>query len=515
MVQATPKITRPFVLSSATVWSAAGTFLWAASSLITSVLISRFLGPAEAGSVFYITWLTTTVGILTGLALPETLLRFQSELRSSNEHIPQHYLRWISSRFLVATFLGVLLLLGILTYSQRTVTTGILLALTVALFVIQRLGMLGRSFLLGGHRFRDFATVSFVSLTVQIALSISLFRYPYSSVAISAYIGSFLIYVFPLLYFRQSILGSNRAASNKAAVLRRRLTSYALWTWGAVSLSTIVHQRSEVYFLERFGSPEEVAFFSTGFLVVSILNQLPTLLSGPLVPYFAGHQGIENAKTKIHTYRISTIAVVYATVPMFVLLVILADPITVLLYGTDFSQAALVVKGLAIAGIFSSVVVPANALLYGIERQRIITIISAFSSALLILVGFFLIPRWGLIAAVAGKVIVQTLSNIMTLLFVHFRVRWDVPIGQVARLFAGAVFGGIVANSIYRLSGIESPVLNIAASAISGLVIYYLFCRIFGVWKPEETKMLRRSVEAVTRGSPALARWICSIMNCC
>ena len=61
---------------------AVATAVTALGGLATSMILSRWLGPAEYGKYSYITWLVGVVTLVANLGLPSTATRFIAEYRA-------------------------------------------------------------------------------------------------------------------------------------------------------------------------------------------------------------------------------------------------------------------------------------------------------------------------------------------------------------------------------------------------------------------------------------------------
>jgi O-antigen/teichoic acid export membrane protein len=461
-------------------------------------VIARALGPDLAGQVNYLTWLTATVGLVTGMGVPQTLMRYRAEFRALADVYAQEGLFiWACKWFGITTFFGALVVVAILAKHPGLSSYVGLIPLAMLLFWAQRQATLGKSCLVGGQRFRKLAILSFLSTLLELVILIWLVAGQGGlNVALWAYIASYTVLALPAFAIFRNIRHHSTLVIPDD--LSRRLWLYGISVWGGAVLSSLVMQRSEVFFLERYLGMREVAFYSAGFTLVSIVSQGTTMLVGALLPHFAVQYSHEDQSGIVLVFGLSTKLIAFLIVPICFIMAALADPMTNILFGSAFSSAGVVVTALSIAAAFNAVSSAASGLVYGIERQWIIPATGVLALMALIVIGVVLIPVWGLSAVAWGKAGVQIGGVLIGLFYVRFRANIKVPVKALYKTFLASLAAATVA---FWVNSMIDDVLGLVYSWGVGLLAYFILSHSLLTWDEREKAVLRKAVQKLAARS--------------
>jgi O-antigen/teichoic acid export membrane protein len=187
--------------------------------------------------------------------------------------------------------------------------------------------------------------------------------------------------------------------------------SYNLYLSGLVSqLNTYVGGLLVAFFM----LPAQVAFFRMGQDKALLLRKIPSAINTILYPRIS--KGVKHsADLTIISYRISLILMSFAAI----IGVFLIRPVAFVLYGKDFLPLTvsfwILIPGMVLAGA-SSVF---NQYFIGIGRPRITLYISFIPLVCQIIMGFILIPIFGVIGAAFTASLMLVTVSIITIVVFH------------------------------------------------------------------------------------------------
>lgn len=178
--------------------------------------------------------------------------------------------------------------------------------------------------------------------------------------------------------------------------------------------------------------------------------------------------------------------------PVF-LIFMLFSPSLLLVFGSDFKQAAMALRLLAVGEIINAVVGPVGHVLTMTGRQKLNLVNSIALAGLNIVLNIIMIPRWGISGAALATAISLSLINIVRVVqvkmiygFTPFRPDIVKPFG------AGAVTAGIFYLLIRHLRWEDLPHTILLCGAF--IVVYIVLLYSFGLKEEKQVVMdiLRR-----------------------
>lgn len=262
--------------------------------ILSSVLIVRQLTAEEYGFFSYLLWLFGILGILGTLAFPNGLTRLRSELLGAGQHSEAQALSvWVVSGLFVVNliFSGLLLAYALLNQQGNTVY---LVIMALAL-VPSALASVLKSFSWGGQRYSGVALASSAGALAQFALILISYRQDWR---VPGYLLAFVLnilvqFVLLLVYITRPMTRSGRQKLSRrpAKSTRRSYLSFSLQATLVLMITTVVWERSELFFLQRFSSLSQVGYYNLAFTSFSMFFALGWSLINGFYPALSTDYG--------------------------------------------------------------------------------------------------------------------------------------------------------------------------------------------------------------------------------
>lgn len=475
-----------------------------AGRLVAGIIIARMLGTSGAGRIAYLVWIADTANILTNLGLQNSLTRFLAELGGQdNDQRARGFAVWIFRRYLFLVFVGACGVGFVVKTFVSPDDSPFIWLLLGLLFAARGLQLVYCAYLTGIQSFDKLARINVfagVSLILGMGIGVTFFGLPG---ALGGYIVGSLIPALCSL----SLLRGGRTASPIETPLRRRVWTYALYTWFAAIVSAFVWSRMEIFFIERYWNDHEVAMFSVGLTFAMLITQTAMMLSGAFLPHFAELSGNATNMSRIFaTYASGTRLLALVLFPMAFGGAAIMPVALPMLYGPDFAPAvpnAMVLVATSCL-LFSNI---ASSLVYGLERSRFIAVGGLAGAAIALVASLLIIPTWGACGAVWSRTAVQVSMVALGMWYISYRIGVPVPLGALARTLVAALFCG--AGAWLVVSSWDNPIILAAAIPV-GAVVYICAVRLFKALSPLDSPHLARALTSLP--TPVRTR-ACSVLK--
>lgn len=176
--------------------------------------------------------------------------------------------------------------------------------------------------------------------------------------------------------------------------------------------------------------------------------------------------------------------------PIFFGGLVLADPLVVTIYGSEYAAAAPLLVGLALFRLVRTQSSPLTQAINGIDRPDLNVRISAVTLALNIVVGVALTLEFGSIGVVIATVAAETLRYSLLFIIVQRYISGTSLISSaLLEQLGAAVLMGVVVYAVHQFVPVRSW-LHLSALIALGALVY-------GVTLLSVSKKLRQTVEAV------------------
>lgn len=444
----------------------------ALAGFIGNAITARLLGPDNLGILAYVVFCVTIASMVAGLGIGIVQQRYIPNLRAEERDDEADGLIGATTRWsMVAAIVGGLLLFAYLYWPGRGVTEklsetsrDVVIAVALIWFLCWRMAEVYQFYLRGEQRFGELARLSAVSALIKlavIALGAWLFGIPG---ALAGYIAGNLLPAARIGRLR-------RVKPMVSQELRREVTRFAFMSWVTAVIGGFVFGRTEILFLEHFTGIGAVGLFTAAVTVAEMAVQLPPLLLSALLPRFSEQHGLGAQDDMQRLYRTMTALIAMLIVPLCAGLAAIAPVLVPLLFGDEFRGAVPVASVLLIAAAISSLGVTTLYLLQSIGKAGFLLMSNGVGLIGTIVLGFILVPHFGLIGAAWSRGVVQVSVVLIETWYVTRKLEISPPYRALGAITLASVAQAAVAYVLcLEFGGVVALLIAIPAAMITYLV---------------------------------------------
>jgi O-antigen/teichoic acid export membrane protein len=402
----------------------AGKVALALAGLATLRLATSYLGVEGFGEYAIVLALAPILLVFADLGISTLLARELVQSPERREELASTLL-WFRLAASAAVVLGCLALYPLLPYEHH-VRIGLVIA--CAGVSLLSLGSFATPFFQVGLRLELVALLDFVTAVLMVGLvgAVALFDLGfYALVGVHAAIGvaNAVAAGFLVRRFWRPSLRFDRA-------LARRLAADGL-PLAVVIVLGLLHFRLDAVLLSLLRSPEDVGTYTVAYRFLEQSLVLPGVFMAAVFPLLAAAVRVGDAADVV---RKAFSFLLLIGLPLALALVVLADPLVALVAGEGFERAALPLRILAPALVFTFVNAVFAGLLIALNRQRALILVSLGGLTLNVLANLYAIPRFGY----TGAAVTTVLSEAAGLCAVFVLARRALPFRLSPRLVTRA-----------------------------------------------------------------------------
>lgn len=485
-----PPLTSGSTVLTGLLWSGLAHLLPQIYALAQSVVAARILGPEGMGQQSFIAWAQISLTMLFTGGLPIAVTRFVGEsVGARRPSAVAHLLRWAWRLEAAGALAAGGVLLFIATNRGELQSAWMLAALACAMSILHTVP---NSVLIGLQRFKDASIVGLSVGAVGTAAVITVLTLGGGIVGmfvVEAVISGLAMVWAGYLALRTVRDNNERGLNFKD--LDRRVLRYAGLASIRVLFALIVWRRSELFFLERYSSPSEIAFYSVAFAVFAALSEVPSALLATLFPAFATLYGAGEIGRIRSAFARTLRLLIIVTLPVLTAAVIAGPRALGFLYGGDYERTGDVLVILLCAFPFYVLFKLGGALLQGMNLLPKMFPVDFVALVVDFTLAIALIPDHGAIGAAWANASAQIVAGAL-LLWIAIgqigRVRWNMPI-----LLRSVVACAAMAGPMLLALRIEGSV-GVILSAFGGIGAYFLLAPRLGVIPAGDVTWLGESV---------------------
>lgn len=464
------------------------------AGLGTSVLVARALGPQEFGTYRLVMGLVWGLEVAAVLAFPNAVTKFTAELgggdaRGRDGRVLAFFARRATLTYLAAAAPLVLFADRIAGFFHDVAIAPLLVLGVLAVLPGVYSGLLAGA-LRGRQRFRELAALGLWQSLLGVG-----------GTALVLLLGAGLPGLFILFLglnlvnlalIALAVRGQWARGDRLGAALTGRM-----WWYGAVMgliavLGAVIWERSEVFFLGRWTSPEQVGFYSLAYTLALHLRRLLTTSFGEvLFPVIAELQGRGDEDRIATAFVQATRYVIMAACPLVVGGAVFAEPALRLLFGPAYLPAAPVLAILIVSAGAVALAQPAAAILVNKERFRFLTSSFAALAAGNVALDVLLIPTGAALGAAVANTTTQLVAVLAQLVAAVRLLGVRFPVGTLLRSLSAA---GLATLPAWGLAGSEAAGLALGLGALA--VGYPIALRLTGALGSEDVARLREAASA-------------------
>jgi O-antigen/teichoic acid export membrane protein len=460
--------------------------------IISSVVYARILGPGDFGRLNFLLWLITIFGLIVGMGFNGTLSRFVSLYHGNNEQGKSEQI--ISTILFCELCLSIVFVIILIVF--RDLISGFFNepSLSSVFFVIiltlipSAIADVLRFSLVGLQKIKELALINIIMQPVVFMSSIAAVLMGYG---IQGIIVVNFLSLFPKLYILHSILRKSlkiKWANFTEKNLFRDIFKYNLSLSVIVITDQIIWQRSEIFFLQKYSSPEQIAYYSLAFgWGMRVIGFLPGILGGFLIPVMSELYGKNDlAQIKKSFYLLSKYLAVIL-IPMTLGTIAVSKNLVFVLYGDDYSQVPVLFIPIFLSKGFISLYVTASAVIFASGRQNFIVKWGVVLAVFNIVLDYFMIKVYAALGAVWATSIVHFFAAVITLVYLKRYIKVEIPFRFQFRILLASL---PMLFAAYLISINYLTAVGLLISVLTGIVIYIVTVKIMNMFSKEDTETL-------------------------
>jgi O-antigen/teichoic acid export membrane protein len=469
-------------------WNGLSHVIGAGTGIVGSILVVNSLTPEAYGEFGYYLWLFGIVGTLGTLSLPNAITKITSELRGagrSHEAISLTF--WV---LLTVTVLNALLAACLILGSFRggSEEAWFLVAIAVAL-IPNGAAAVCRSFLWGKQRYRDVSAVVSGTSIAQLGFIVIAWQNEWSTLGfvIATVLGTVAqsIVLFLLLIRRyQSRL---KIPARPQSTLWRHYVGFAGPFALALIIEVIIWQRSEIFFLERYGQLDQAGYYNLAYTFYGMLLTLGWAAVTGFYPAISHDFGSADWERIAYRFRQGALIAMVFAAPIALGGWVTAGPLITLFYGAKMQPAILVTRVLFLGLLPGTLAAMMGLTLSAVGGIWVHVKLGVLLSAVNIALDLTLIPRWGAVGGAIANLAVQAAYSILLIVVLRKSYRLELP----WRLFAKV--GAIAVMTTLFLPWL----LSVYSLGLGGLTVVIVLAAVFYLallcWVVESVRQLVRT----------------------
>jgi O-antigen/teichoic acid export membrane protein len=481
------------------------------AGFIGGAIAARLLGPDGMGVIAYAAWCVTFATTVASLGLGLVLQRFIPNLRVQGKHDDAGGLIGAAARLaIIAAIVGSLLLFCWLYWPGSNAMTAsspasrrVLIVIVVGWFICWRIGDVYLFYLRGEQRFGELARLSAVSALIKLlVMGFGAWLFGIAG-ALAGYV---VAYVIPAARIRQLL----RERPFVSQELRREVMSFAVTSWLVAVIGGLVFGRTEIVFLEHYSGIGAVGLFAAAAALTETVVQLPPLLLAALLPYFSEQHGLGMHDHMHRLYRTMTGLITLIVAPLCIGMAAVAPVLVPVLFGAEFVDAVPVASVLLLtAAAVNSLGVTTVYLIYSTGKIGLLPISNGLGLLGTIVLGFVLVPPFGLMGAAWVRAAVQVLVVAIEIWYVTRKLGFAPPYRAFGTIIVSALIPSAVAYAlIIWVGGILSLVLAIPAAVI----VFAIALRVLGVLPLVDPQLINTLIAHAPRRIGRVLCWVLKLV---
>ena len=496
-----PTVSGSHTIFRNSLWSGVDLAFSFVTTLVTSVLVARAMGPAKLGYYSYVLWLVQMTFLLASLGVPAATRKYLAEYMGRGQDqvvggIIRLSLRVQATSALAIIGIGLALSLTALPPEHRTYTQLAILSLLPAMLlaVPSAINWAQGDFAPNTISSIAASTVHVIAVLASLALGLDLPGLA-AAMLLSRVVDCTLR--FALLRRRWPALWA-LVADHTALPgdLRARIVRFGAQSTALLILDLVVWNRSEVFFLKALCDIRAVAFFSLAFGLVAAVKQLAEPIAWAASPTLMKTQARaprEGARLTGEFLRYLALLAVPATLGLAALSAALVRT----LYGPAYSPAIPVVVVATLLSLPSTLSSPAHYHIAAADAQSFLVKWLILCAAITLGLDYWLVDRWCALGGAVANGVGQIIANLGAWAFVLWRFEVRLPAQDLARILAA---GAVMASLVAALSTLVPPPVSLVAGPPLGALLYALLLRRAGVLDERDHARLLEVTESLPAG---------------
>jgi O-antigen/teichoic acid export membrane protein len=457
-------------------------------TIFTSIAIARTLGPSRMGYIIYVSWIASVVSSLGGIGIPATTRKYMAEFIGGGDRGTARYI--YSRTLLLQTGLATLATAGLLFWVLRDASGEYKLASALIVLSIWP-AMVNSISAQANVATEELSTnlpasvvstiVFFIAIAATVVLKWGVVGVGASMLAMR--LVDFLVRFFPT---RKRIYSWDTTHVQPAG-LRKRMMTFAWQSVASMIVALIVWERSEFILLKHLCADiRQVAYYSVAFSMAERLLISASIFGSATGATIFAQYGRD--KSRLPDITASSFRYLALTsIPLHIISAALAVPALLLLYGSQYKDAAMVVMLAPLLCMPKAFIGPVQSLLQTMERQSYVIAATVLAGIVDLGVAWYLIPAHGAVGACIGSGAAQvTAVGLMWVVGIRlYKVK--LPWLQVAKVTFISILASLTAHYIAVQF---APLWGILYGGNASLLVLFGLFYLLRVLEPEDRSRL-------------------------
>jgi O-antigen/teichoic acid export membrane protein len=447
-------------------WHAAERFVPQFYTLALSVIAARYLGPHDMGRQSYIAFACLAVTALLSTSLWTALVRNVGEAIGRGEAGSVRSLltwAWRIETVGAAIGAGVLVAAGLGGAEPRN--AWFLAGAVAAASILQSVPS---AILVGLQRFRQASIVGLTTGIAGVGATAAVLA------AGGGITGMFAVEVVIGLVnlawsgaIARSVLARIAPEPAPSRRLQREVSRFALAYAMGVVLEIIVARRSELFFLDRFSTNQQIAYYSIAFAIAAGAAQIPSGLAYASGPTFANLHGAGAHERITRGFERGRRLLLLFTLPLTALGLALGPAFVRVVYGSEYRATAAPLLILLSTFPMRGTTTLANTVTTAYGRLRLPVTLNWISAALDIGLAAALVPVLDAVGAALASVAAQLVYSVVVMRYVRRLVGAGHLDRRLLRTAVASAVGGAAAWAcVEALGDLTGLLVGLAAFAV-------------------------------------------------
>lgn len=313
---------------------------------------------------------------------------------------------------------------------------------------------------------------------------------------------------FGICFITVSKLTGNSPGNYGLVVSMKKLLKYALPLASAGLVLAGVYRYFD-FLIGIFSNPIDIGCYAAAVKVVTMgISYVTIPINITLLPTFSKIDPIREPKILKKTYEYSVKYSSLIVIPIAAYIIILADPITQLLFGSAYKKAGLYLALMTIQWLYYGMgIVHLDTLLRSQAKTRFIAKVNILNAVIGFILGLILIPSFGVLGLIATY-----LTMVWPVYFIIRRMAYKTyqvkpPLRSVGSIYASTAISCLPILLLNLI--IINYALKIIAGLMVGIIVYLLSLSITRVIKRDDVENLT----TMTQSYPIISKIISKILG--
>jgi O-antigen/teichoic acid export membrane protein len=466
-------------------WYGIENIVSALSTLITSIAIARTLGPTKMGYMVYVMWIAALTASLGGLGIPSATSKYMAEYIGKGDRGTARfiYFRTLFLQMGLSTIVTGGLLIWLCLHAPADYRlAAILVVLSTWPAMVNSIPAQAN---VATENLSTNLPASIISTVVYLVLIFATVVFHWGVVGVGAAFLSmrttdFLVRFFPTT---SRIMRWDGGQHVQAEALRRRMVIFALQSIANMIVGIVVWGRSEVFLLKYLCADiRQVAFYSLAFSMADRLLVASAVFGmAAATTIFVQHGRDKSRNAAVAASSLRYLALV--AIPLHFIAAALAAPALLVLYGTKYRGAEMVVTLAPVLCMPKAFLSPVYSLMQSAERQGIVIFATVLAGIVDWGIAAYLIPAHGAVGACIGSGAAQVTAIV---LLWGAAIRWfNVKLPWVT-VVKTALISTVAAMTAYFIVVRLTPIWGILLGGSAALSVFLGLSYVVRILEPQD-----------------------------